>query len=87
MIRYYQGCHTLKELRETQVKVTQGSFWSLREGFLTQRVATLYYKKKSWKLREVSGYSGKFLVTQGRFFDLKIGNPVLSMKINCHYNQ
>ena len=42
MIRYYQGCHTLKELRETQVKVTQGSFWSLREGFLTQRVATLY---------------------------------------------
>ena len=33
--------------------------------------------KDKKKLREVKGYSVKFLVTQGRFFDSKSGNPDL----------
>ena len=42
--------------------------------------ATFWGLKISGKLREVWGYSGKSLVTQGRFFYSKSGNPVCIKK-------
>ena len=36
---------TRNKKKSRKFKVIQGSFWSLREYFLTQRVATLHYKE------------------------------------------
>ena len=37
------------------------------------------------RIKKTEGNSGKFLVTQGRFFDSKSDNPVYIFILNLHF--